>query len=277
MRTISTALRNAIDSGNIAKLVKITRKDTVVHGFTDHDKPLTIDGTLYEPAAGLQSVVYTTNANVEVSNQEVAASAIDLPDEDIKAGLYDDAEIEAAWGSWEDPSAGRLITFVGNVGSIIWTNEGFKADVVNFMKRMELNIGTQFTAGCRHELYGTAEVGKIGFCGVSATSFTFSGTVATQVIPKWKFTAALGQPDGYFSNGVITFTSGINNGLSYVIKKQVGDTFELFLPALGQFPAGTTFTIKAGCDKSLETCKTKFNNVVNFGGFPHINNGVTMR
>jgi uncharacterized phage protein (TIGR02218 family) len=31
-----------------------------------------------------------------------------------------------------------------------------------------------------------------------------------------------------------------------------------------------TFTIRAGCDKRIATCGTKFANVVNFRGFPNI-------
>ena len=31
---------------------------------------------------------------------------------------------------------------------------------------------------------------------------------------------------------------------------------------------GDTFTVTAGCDKSLDTCIAKFNNVANFRGFP---------
>ena len=34
--------------------------------------------------------------------------------------------------------------------------------------------------------------------------------------------------------------------------------------------AGDDFTIRAGCDKRIETCGSKFANVVNFRGFPHI-------
>ena len=34
--------------------------------------------------------------------------------------------------------------------------------------------------------------------------------------------------------------------------------------------AGQAFTITAGCDKHLDTCKAKFANVVNFRGFPHM-------
>jgi uncharacterized phage protein (TIGR02218 family) len=33
---------------------------------------------------------------------------------------------------------------------------------------------------------------------------------------------------------------------------------------------GDTFDITAGCDKRLETCRDRFSNVVNFGGFPHM-------
>ena len=30
------------------------------------------------------------------------------------------------------------------------------------------------------------------------------------------------------------------------------------------------FTVTAGCDKQFPTCKAKFDNVVNYRGFPHI-------
>lgn len=34
--------------------------------------------------------------------------------------------------------------------------------------------------------------------------------------------------------------------------------------------AGDTFTVTAGCDKTFATCHDRFDNVVNFRGFPHI-------
>lgn len=33
---------------------------------------------------------------------------------------------------------------------------------------------------------------------------------------------------------------------------------------------GDAFTIRAGCDKRIETCAAKFVNDANFRGFPHI-------
>ena len=34
--------------------------------------------------------------------------------------------------------------------------------------------------------------------------------------------------------------------------------------------AGDTFVVTAGCDKRFATCRDRFDNVVNFRGFPHI-------
>ncbi len=34
--------------------------------------------------------------------------------------------------------------------------------------------------------------------------------------------------------------------------------------------AGDAFTIRPGCDKSFATCRAKFDNAVNFRGFPHV-------
>ena len=33
---------------------------------------------------------------------------------------------------------------------------------------------------------------------------------------------------------------------------------------------GDTFSVFAGCDKTFATCKAKFDNALNFRGFPHL-------
>ena len=47
-------------------------------------------------------------------------------------------------------------------------------------------------------------------------------------------------------------------------------TFELWQAMPEPIAAGDSFTVTAGCDKRFETCHDRFNNVVNFRGFPHI-------
>lgn len=277
MRTVSSNLMQDILKGKIANLMKITLQNGAVYGYTDHDHNLTIDGVTYVPAPGLQKVKMTMTANAEVSNQEFGSAWVDAPEEDLRAGLFDSAIMEISWGSWQNPGYGRLVVFTGQLGEITWSEEGFKADIVSFMKNLAKNVGNVFTANCRHTLFSGEQTGYVGACGVNPASYTFSGSVGAITIPKWKFSFTSDKPDGYFSNGQITFTSGLNNGLSTVIKSHAGGVLELFLPTAFVINPGDTFNIYAGCDKTLNTCKNKFNNVVNFGGFPHIQPDVNFR
>lgn len=278
MRVIPTNLRNDIMAGTIANCIKITLKAGTVYGYTDCDTTLIVDGVSYVPSPGLQKVKMTLTNNAEVSNQEFGSAWVDAPESDLKGGKFDSAEVEVAWVSWKNPSYGRLVVFTGQLGEITWTEDGFKADIVSSMKNLTKNIGTVFSANCRHALFSTAEVGKVGYCGIDKSAYTFSGSVGAVSVAKWKFTiSGVSKPDGYFDNGYVKFTSGLNNNLSAIIKNQTGNLIELFLPTAFVIAPGDTFQIFAGCDLTLATCRDKFNNVNNFGGFPHIQPDVNYR
>ena len=45
---------------------------------------------------------------------------------------------------------------------------------------------------------------------------------------------------------------------------------ELWQPFAHAILPGDAFTVTAGCDKQFATCQAKFDNAVNFRGFPHI-------
>jgi len=78
----------------------------------------------------------------------------------------------------------------------------------------------------------------------------------------------------WFSRGLLTWTSGPNAGRSMEVKlhsKSPGNvTIVLWHGMAEAIAVGHEFTITAGCDKQLSTCRAKFNNVANFRGFPHV-------
>lgn len=277
MRTIGPDLYDAIQEGSICRLIKMTTKTGTVYAWCDSDVQITVDGVTYIPEPGLQTLRLVTNSNTEVSAQEIGAGWVDVPEQDIRSGMLDSAEIEGAWASYEHPENGRLVTFIGKIDNITYTKEGFKAEIMSFMKQLERNIGFVYSANCRHKLFGSAGPGLSGACALSASSYTFTGTITSVIKNRWKFGMGLSQPAGYFSSGRITFTSGANSGLQFQVKTHETGTLELMLPAMRGFSVGDTFTVQAGCDKTFGTCKTKFNNAVNFGGFPHINPNVNYR
>ena len=111
-----------------------------------------------------------------------------------------------------------------------------------------------------YNLYGNTAQGLL--LNTTSTSVQDNGTYGTGGFP-----ALYGD---YYAQGIITMTSGAAMGMSAVIKTVSGGNIILLLP-LGREPAiGDTFTMSAGCSKSVATCQYKFNNVVNFGGFPDL-------
>jgi uncharacterized phage protein (TIGR02218 family) len=75
--------------------------------------------------------------------------------------------------------------------------------------------------------------------------------------------------DGLFSRGRIAWSAG---GGSEVAVHNAGApaTITLADPWGSPLTLGTTFTITAGCDKRLTTCRNRFANTINFRGFPHM-------
>jgi uncharacterized phage protein (TIGR02218 family) len=73
---------------------------------------------------------------------------------------------------------------------------------------------------------------------------------------------------GYYQDGIITFSSGNNSGLSFQVKYWDGVTLTLCSALFAACADGDAFTISPGCDHSISTCHSKFNNVDNFRGFP---------
>ena len=273
MKTISATLKQGILDGTVATFIKITRKDGVIKGFTDHDVELTFNGVKYIPTPGMQKITMNLRNNAEISNQEFNSSwNVDLDEADLANGVYDDADIEVFLADWKGTET--VLVFKGNLGLITWTDEGFIADVQSSMKKLQKNIGFTYTQKCRHVLFSQSDPTLMGACTLNKASYTFAGQVnSTKTPTKIEFDISVGQANDYFTNGTIKFITGLNAGLEFTVKKYTVATYAtvtLFLPTPYEVNVGDQFEITAGCNKTFDECKNKFNNVINFGGFPHI-------
>jgi uncharacterized phage protein (TIGR02218 family) len=83
-----------------------------------------------------------------------------------------------------------------------------------------------------------------------------------------------GFTSGWFAFGTIEWSSGANAGRrAEVLGHDVTDgiaVLTLLEAPVRAIAEGDGFTIRAGCDKRIETCGSKFANTANFRGFPHI-------
>jgi uncharacterized phage protein (TIGR02218 family) len=81
-------------------------------------------------------------------------------------------------------------------------------------------------------------------------------------------------PATWFASGYVEWTGGANAGRSaeVMLHDVAGGvvTLTLLQAPVRPIAEGDTFSIRAGCDKRLSTCRQKFENAANFRGFPHI-------
>lgn len=103
-------------------------------------------------------------------------------------------------------------------------------------------------------------------CGVNKASFTLYLPVNEVSISGKTLThpSLSSYPNGYFTGGYVE--SGYESSM---VIDHVGNTVTLLYP-LQTWKSQTSLRLYPGCDKTLNTCQSKFNNEINFGGFPFI-------
>ena len=103
-------------------------------------------------------------------------------------------------------------------------------------------------------------------------AYTLTGSV-TSVTSRLIFTdTTRTESDDWWLNGIITFNSGDNVGLSFHIKDSTAaGVLTLYEETPYTITVTDTYTIVTGCQKRHTTdCKDKFDNVLNYQGFPYV-------
>jgi uncharacterized phage protein (TIGR02218 family) len=272
MRNVPSALQAKLDSGvtTLCRCWVLTRNDGAVQGFTDHDEDVVLGDVTCRAGTGLSASETTQKLGLAVDGSEFsgALAADTLNEDDLAAGLYDAADVALWLVDWSAPNL-RVLLAKGALGEIKREGLAFTAEVRGLSQRLSEESGRLYTAmctadlgdaRCKVDLDNPAYRGNGTVAGLSATSsFTASGLDAFA--------------DGWFTAGKLTFTSGANADLSVEVKAHVNDgavSLTLWQQMPQPISVGDTFTVTAGCDKRFTTCHDRFNNVVNFRGFPHI-------
>jgi uncharacterized phage protein (TIGR02218 family) len=261
-----------LDSGvtTFCRCWVIKRADGVTQGFTDHDEDIALDAVVCHAGGGLTGSEATQKLGLAVDSSELsgALAGDTLNETDLVTGRYDAATIEIWLVDWSEPAL-RVLLAKGTLGEVRRDGQAFTVEVRGLSERLAQESGRLYTATCSADL-GDAR------CGVDLGSPAFRGVGAAVLADTAStFTASgLGDfDDGWFTAGKLTFNSGANIGLSVEVKshRKAGAVRIVLWQAMPEpVEPGDTFIVTAGCDKQFETCRTRFNNAVNFRGFPHI-------
>lgn len=258
----------------------ITRRDGVIKGFTSN-----VEDVVWTPPGGSKGSEITCKAatgamvsNLQTSTgrgiDNLAAYGVinsgDITEADLLKGLYDDARVQIVLVDYTN-AANYVLLATGFLGEVKVGRKAFETEVRTLLVRANQQVGKACSPLCRVKELGDAE------CTKALGSFTFTSQTVSSVVSRSQFRTAsagvVGKPAFYFAYGKLTWTSGANSGKSVEVRSHdTGSPCLLTLAEIMPFDiqVGDAFTIIAGCDRRLETCRDKFSNVLNFRGEPYV-------
>jgi len=249
----------------------VARRDGVVMGFTDHDGPLGFEGIAFRAETGLSAVALEQTTGLSVDNTEAMGALSDaaIREADIEAGRYDGAEVRAWLVNWQDV-AQRVLVFRAHIGEIRRAGGAFEAELRGLTDALNRPEGRIYQKSCG------AVLGD-GACKVDLSAPDYTVWAVAAAVEERRVFRIDGLDDlagGWFASGRLSVLGGPAEGLWGTIKRDRIEAgarvVELWHPLRAAVAPGDPVRLVAGCDKRAETCRFKFNNFLNFQGFPDI-------
>lgn len=229
--------------------------------YTSSDRAELINGETYLPIA-------VSRSRVKAGTQEDDNLSLDLEipfDIDvIRDYAYSQTppklRLEVYRQQQDDPELSWSLFWTGIVRGFTVTGRTAKVQVPSiFSLALQGEVpNVYYQAPCNHVLYD-------GRCGVDRAAHKFDGVVKTVG------GAAIVLMSPPASAGVLAAGEIVNkrNGERRLILNNSGATITIGYPFVDLLVDDEVEMVK-GCDHSLQTCKDKFDNVINFGGHPYI-------
>jgi uncharacterized phage protein (TIGR02218 family) len=273
MKSLSPALAAHLTSGTttLAWCWRLMRRDTLSLGFTDHDRDLTFGGVTYEAATGFTASEIKDTLGLAVDNLDVQAalSSLHLDEDDLAAGLYDDAHVEIWRVNWQDTTQ-RVLMRKGSLGEITRAGKSFSAEVRGLAHYLNQPSGRTYQYSCDATLGDTR-------CGVDLFAPAWRESAVITALHDQRTISVSGLAAfaaEHFTRGLARFSSGPNTNQTIEIRRHTLTnaiaTLELWQAPAKLCVVGDTLVVTAGCDKHFATCRDRFANASNFRGFPHI-------
>ena len=249
----------------------VTRRDGMEQGFTDHDVDLTFEGVLFRADTGLSAKALQQTTGLAVDNTEAlgALSHASVSEADIQAGRYDGAHVKAWLVNWADVTQ-RMLQFRGTFGEIQRSGGAFQVELRGLTEALNQPQGRVYQQPC------SAVLGDRD-CGFDLSAAGYVAEIAVEIVEEtrvFRFANMAGFDLRWFERGRLSVLSGAAKGLVGIVKndrlRPSGREIELWETLRAPVVAGDLVRLEAGCDKRSETCRLKFQNFVNFRGFPDI-------
>lgn len=340
-RTVGASLDTHMqgEATTLTTCIRMIRRDGTEFFFTEHDRDIPFGGDIYLAAVGYDRTAIESDASLAADNFEVTGliDNVTLLDNELKAGLFDYAEVFTFIVNWSDLSQGSMKLKRGRLGEVSFVHGSlFKTEIHGMTKALMQVIGSLYAPECDTTLgapkcgipvdpplhiINTAYVlgdfikvdtdpgatyaayeNRIYECTVAGTTTgvrptydtivdntTVDGTATFTARQAWQRHATVNvvtdrrnftlsglvevrAVDDWFNFGGLTFETGNNAGVTLQVKNYVdtGDNVELLFATPFDIVSTDALRLYPGCDLRKTTCITKFDNILNYRGFPFI-------
>lgn len=266
MKTLAAALQTAYESEvmTVAQCCKVTWTNGTVRGYTEHTDDIVLSGVTYAAATGFDASQVRAAIGLVVDGLDLTGPAVSPAPAlaEIMQAYWDGARVEIFEVDYTQPSIGSNPMRKGWIGQIEAAGLGFQAEMRGLAHKLQQTQGRVVQETCDADFCDAR-------CGLSAASYTVTGTVDSVTSRRTFADAARTEAAGLYTYGVLTWTSGSNIGLSSAVKSYTVGAVELVEAMPRDIAVGDGYSLIEGCSKTREACVAR-SNIAFFRGFPEV-------
>lgn len=256
----------------LATLVKVTEVNqdgslgTTV-AITNHTRNITYNSVNYLAVPFIPSQLQSHTGFEHDNAQLKSGYSSPFDSKDLRHLRWLRARVEMNVVNYLDLTMGPAVRKIGLIGAVTVKDWWAEPDFRSLSQLLDQTVATYCTELCNVVRLGDSR------CGVNLSGNTVdtglpitSTATVTAVTDRQQFTVTNNQiatiPSDFFKRGHVIWSSGNNNGDDYEVMTNVGGFVVLLLPTGAPILVGDTLTMQAGCDRTIATCRQRFNNAV---------------
>lgn len=257
-------IETSVEGGNVIELYEF-RKGPEVFRFTSFNRDVTYGGNSWEAIPisrdnvqkSIEGSINELKIRMPLDNEIANQYIRNVPGKRIECAVYR--------GHFDDPAAETLIVFEGFIAQAEFDGDLQATLTLSPFTNVFKRSGPRFNYQglCNNILYD-------GGCKVVRGLFVYTGIVSAvdETFRTITVNGISGQGAGWSEGGFVAFPSGGNDDQRLVLE-QAGDVLTL-LVNFSEDVLNQNVDVFAGCAHDVDTCEAKFNNLINYGGFPYV-------
>lgn len=227
------------------------------------------NGQVYVTSSGYQFTGYQsgTGTSPAAFDFEGIAGLAGIDRDTVASGVFDGARCYLFAVDWRNPVEDYEPITASTLGKTTLVDAAYRIEEMALLDALNQSVGKTYAPQCPKVFGGQEFAG----CKINLAAITATGTLTAVASARQITDSARTEAADYWAWGTIQFTSGPNAGLKALeIKSFAAGVITTFEPFYYLPQVGDSYTIVPGCRKRLEDCRDKWNNVLNFGGFPTV-------